>query len=135
MVRFTRDPHPALPPGEASQAAVQDLVNLATEARALGLPVWMVFWPTTMDGALSGRHIDERSWYDALDAAGVPYTGHALAERACWGFQDLFHPSEAGYRALAEVVSSLAAIGTSHRQLLRTPACADVPGLGPGKAP
>jgi lysophospholipase L1-like esterase len=85
----------------------RDLAALIEEIRSRGKHVWLVLFPHERDVALSGRFGPEHEW-TALD---VPSAGSALRDRACWGWEDRFHPSPAGYRAIAEVVAPMIAAG------------------------
>lgn len=87
-------------------AQVEDVVQLAAEVKARGLPVWAVVFPVDLPEARVRREPDP-AWTRPLDAAGVPWTGNPLAERDCWGHEDTNHPSEAGYATLAEAVAGL----------------------------
>ena len=68
-----------------------------------------------------------------MDAAGVPYGGHALDARSCWGFTDRGHPSEAGARVIAETLAEVIATGKSIPDVRHAPRCDDVAEAGPGK--
>jgi len=116
-------PASSLGTGDPMMAATDDLVRLATLAQAADQDVWMLFWPTRMAAALAGRRIDERVHQQAMDTLGVPYSGHALAEFACWGSRDSFHPSVRGYRVLAEVAADLIASGRSYATPRDEPLC------------
>ncbi|MFZ5479005.1 MAG: SGNH/GDSL hydrolase family protein [Myxococcota bacterium] len=107
-------------------AIVRDLV---AEVRGMGLAVWFVPFPQERRSALSGRFPPEPEW-TALD---VPMAGHGLVERACWSFEDPFHPSAAGYRAIAEVVAAMILDGRHQTEWATEPSCHAVPGVGPGK--
>ena len=60
-------------------------------------------------------------------------TGARLASNACWGFEDHSHPSEAGYRVLAQILAERLTDGGDPGALRTTPRCEDVPGIGPTK--
>ncbi len=110
-----------------------DMVQIATEARGEGLPVWFVNMPDLWDTPVGLR----RSWAPyraALEEQGVLVTGHSLEQRSCWGFEDKGHPSEAGAWALASVTADLMIEGVSDPQPRREPSCDELPGAGPGKA-
>lgn len=46
----------------------------------------------------------------------VPLSGHALHERSCWGSGDTAHPSPAGARAIAQVITPMLRAGLDHAQ-------------------
>lgn len=87
----------------------RDLGALIADIRREGVAVWLVLFPHERDVALSGRFGPEPEW-TALD---VPSAGSALRDRACWGWEDRFHPSPAGYRAIAEAVAPMIAAGAA----------------------
>jgi hypothetical protein len=112
---------------DAEVSVIRELID---DIRAQGLPVWFVLFPQERQSAMMGRFPPEPEW-TALD---VPMAGHGLGERACWSFTDPFHPSAAGYRAIAEVVAPMILDGRHQTTWATEPRCADVPGAGPGKA-
>ena len=92
-------------------------------------------WASNWDSARRGHNIDLEQWGVPLRDAGVQLTGHTLTERSCWGFEDVWHPSEAGHRVVAEVLADAMAGGATPGSILRsTPRCSAVLGIGPGKA-
>lgn len=93
-------------------AQVEDVLTLAAEARARGLPVWVALFPVDLPQAMVRRDPDP-GWVGPLDAAGVPWSGNPLADRDCWGQVDTQHPSEAGYAVLAEAMAALIRGGPS----------------------
>lgn len=121
---------------DAVAATLADVRRLAEEAAAGGLGVWVGVWPSTLDGALGRRPeatLDLGRWREALAGTGAKVTGHRLDERSCWGWEDHSHPSESGYRVLAEVLAPLIAGEPEPAGLLSSPDCAAVPGRGPTK--
>jgi len=111
-----------------------DMGTLASEARAAGLPVVLGLWPANRDAALGpDPGVPYARFQAAMDAVGARVTGAALRSPSCWGFLDLGHPSEAGYRVLAEVLAERIRGGADPGGLRREPRCEDVPGIGPAK--
>lgn len=123
------------PDAEGVESTLADVRGLVDEARAAGLAVWFGVWPSTLEDAQRGTGtLGYGRWRAALVGSGARLTGHALRQRSCWGWEDHSHPSESGYRALAEVVAELAAGGPEPAALRETPSCDRVPGFGPTKA-
>ena len=123
---------------EEVDTAIADLVSLAKEARERGLPVWMVLFPTSYRGEIPHWGESFPRWIAALRPLGVRFTGHGLAERSCWGFGDLDHPSEAGYLAITQRVAALIVGGDEPAELAEgrlpiTPSCLENAEVGPGK--
>jgi len=106
-----------------------DLRALAADVQARKLPIWLILWPNDWAAAQTGE-VDMGQWSSPL--SDLPMAGHALTGRSCWGHVDTWHPSEAGYRAIAEVIAPLIAGGPSRPTLTRTPRCREVPGQVPG---
>ncbi len=133
MVPYTRSglrDHDA----DALATTVADLEALVEEARHAGLAVVVGVWP--LDRAAATRPdpgIDYTTVAQPLTARGASVTGARLGSNACWGFKDLSHPSEAGYRVLAEVLADRIQGGPDPGMLRTTPRCEDVPGNGPTK--
>lgn len=116
-------------------AMVEDLVTLTKEARAAGLEVALGMWPQTRDAALSANpNVPYAAFANALTPLGAKVTGARLGSNACWGFQDTAHPSEAGYRVLAQVLAERIGGGPDPGGLRTAPRCEDVPGIGPTKS-
>ncbi len=114
--------------------ALDDTMTLAKEARAAGLDVVLGMWPATRDQAIAGDPVVPYSRFsDALTPLGVRVTGARLASSACWGFEDHTHPSESGYRVLAEILAERLTTGSDPGGLRTQPRCEDVPGSGPTK--
>jgi hypothetical protein len=99
-----------------------DLKTIAIDARSRGIRVWLTLWPNDMMAAQS-TEIDMSPWVTPLAPYIEGYAGHSLRERRCWGFEDLWHPSEAGYLAIASVLGPVIAGGTSSTELLGSPPC------------
>lgn len=124
-----RDPDP-----EGVAATLADMRQLVDEARAAGLSVWFGVWPSTLEDALRGTGtLGWARWGEALAGSGAALTGHALSQRSCWGWDDHSHPSESGYRALAEAYAERIAGGAEPAGLRAEPSCDAVPGYGPTK--
>jgi len=81
-------------------ADLADLTAIVTDARTLGAPVWFIAFP---DGL--GAPADPR-WVAAMAALGVPVVAPTLPDRACWGFDDIGHPSARGARVIGELVAA-----------------------------
>ena len=99
-----------------------DLKTIAIDARSRGIRVWLTLWPNDMMAAQS-TEIDMSPWVTPLAPYIDGYSGHSLRERRCWGFEDLWHPSEAGYLAIASVLGPVIAGGASSTELLGSPPC------------
>lgn len=130
LIRYTRPTAPKLNADELEQA-IEDLSLIAREAAGRGLPVTVMLWPSQLN-----EPIDEDAMarvVRSLRPLGVKFAGLRLEERACWGYSDVYHPSEAGYRALAERVVALVREGEADPVLGTTPTCAEVDAPGPGK--
>ena len=85
-----------------------DLNTIIADASARGIRVWLVLWPNDMVAAQQ-PNMDFADWIKALDDGIDGYAGHALSARRCWGFEDTWHPSEAGYAAIAAVLAPVIA--------------------------
>ena len=99
-----------------------DLKTIATDARSRGIKVWLVLWPNDMMAAQSGA-VDMGPWLTPLTPHVDGYAGHGLLERRCWGVEDLWHPSEAGYRAIASVLAPVIAGTAPSSDLQSLPSC------------
>ena len=108
-----------------------DLKVVTQEARAAGIPVRVVLWPTQYGTRPDAGEVEQI--VRALRPYGVQFAGHSLPQRSCWGHEDLYHPSEAGYAALAERVVALLRDGESTAILAANPSCNEMEGDGPGK--
>lgn len=117
------------------RGAITDIIRLVREARAAGLPAYFLDFPNTwrIQGTPGAEYASSPPWVAALSAEGVPYAGHAMTERMCWGFRDLDHPSEAGADALAVVIAELIVTGETLPRRATTPTCAESVGTAPGK--
>jgi lysophospholipase L1-like esterase len=123
----------AVPPtGTALDEAIADLHTLAADAHTRGLPVWFAELPSNLPQAMNGFAGDP-TWRAALGPDGVLFGGHALGERACWGFTDLGHPSAAGAAVIADALAEVIATHTSLPAIRTTPRCADGDTVGPTK--
>jgi lysophospholipase L1-like esterase len=110
---------------------LEDIVRLAERIQQRGLPIWMMLSPNP---DWSGRQRpaeqrrardreDNQPWVQALEPLGVRFAGHALLERACWGLDDLTHPSASGALSLAEQLAEVMASGGSAVELAERPPC------------
>lgn len=123
----------AVPPeGDEGEAQRADIRLLVADARDRGLPVWFIEMPNNWSQSSGGRFDGLVRWRSTLEPLGVLTSGHALGERACWGFEDLAHPSEAGAAAIAARMAEVVKAGRSI-PVGATPTCAESPGVGPGK--
>lgn len=124
---------PRYAPGGDPESAVQDIVALARDARRRGVaPIFLDFGPASSWEEVTPGARRDRFW-EAMEAEGVPIAGHTLDQRACWGFEDLRHPSEAGALVLAMVAAPVIATGRSLPAPSSVPRCAEVDAVGPGK--
>ena len=126
LIPYTRPHYPdLLAPGKDSdqKAMTQaDLLTIVRDAHERGIRVWLVLWPNDMVAAQQPQ-MDLTPWVDPMRTQLDGWAGHALTERRCWGFEDTWHPSEAGYAAIASVLAPVIAGGDSSSVLLKTPAC------------
>lgn len=130
LYRLTRPVQPELS-GQQINEALADLSVIAREAQGLNIPVYLVIWPTQYNGRMDAGEAE--FLVQSLRPLGVRFAGHSLAQRSCWGYEDLFHPSEAGYAAVAQRVLSLIRDGESSLIVAANPSCNEVPADGPGK--
>ncbi len=114
-------------------SSVQDLKTIVSQAQERGMKAVVIEWPNDMRLAVHTVNPPARRWRGLLEPLGAVFAGHALNTRSCWGFKDHGHPSEAGARATAEVISQVIQGDAAPTQLQTKPACEDVPGVGPGK--
>lgn len=114
--------------GDSREAQIADLKVLADDAHKRGKKVWLAELPNDMGQAMAG-FTGSPEWRNGL---GLPAGGHALAERACWGFEDLGHPSEAGAEAIATALVEVIATDRTV-PVATTPRCSDSAAAGPGK--
>ncbi len=127
-LRLPRQEPPPLPHGDL-RASQQDLFFIASDARAAGHDVVL------LDTAVDWREIRDaprRRLRAAVAEIGVASGSARLAQRSCWGFKDLSHPSAAGHQVLGHALAELLATGRS----LDSPwaeSCDDVSDVGPGK--
>ncbi len=133
--RWTREPY-----AQSDQTAdgidgstLHDITTMVVKAQADGITVWGIEWPHNMKYALNTVNPPATQWRNTLQPYDIVFSGHALNTRSCWGYEDHGHPSEAGARAIAEVVGHVMT-GTSRPSgLVTSPRCDEVPGVGPGK--
>lgn len=120
---------------DALATMVEDTTLLAREARDAGLSVVLGLWPKDRATAMQNDPgVPYRRFTAALTPLGARVTGARLGSNACWGFEDHSHPSEAGYRVLAEILAERMGDGADPGGLRTTPRCEDVPGIGPTKS-
>jgi len=128
LIPFTRPHYPDLLADgkDSDQAAMTkaDLATIVTDAQARGIRVWLVLWPNDMVAAQQPK-MDLSKWVKPLADGLDGYAGHALSARRCWGFEDTWHPSEAGYAAIASVLAPVIAGGSSSSILASAPPCID----------
>jgi lysophospholipase L1-like esterase len=103
---------------------VADMGQLAQELQRGGRVVWLALFPHEQTVALSRRFGPEREWL----ALPLPMAGHALDTRACWGWEDPYHPSPAGYRAIAEALVPVISGEARFESWVTTPTCGGVDG-------
>jgi len=101
-----------------------DLSTIVTDAHARGIRVWLVLWPNDMVAAQQPG-MDLSKWVRPLAEQLDGYGGHALSARRCWGFEDTWHPSEAGYAAIAQELAPIIAGGPSSGVLRNIIPCSD----------
>lgn len=112
---------------------LDDLVRIAQDASEQGKPVWFVDWPTRWETIRPDAPEESGAWLGALRPYIVVTVRHQLAERSCWGYDDTGHPSEAGYRAAAELIAETLVGQKTGQVNASLPRCSQVPGDGPGK--
>ena len=100
-----------------------DLQTIISDARARDLPVWMVLWPNDMEAA-QDTAMSLAQWVEPLSDGLNGHGGHALRDRNCWGSKDTWHPSAAGYTAIAGVVAEMIASNGKSMQLTPGPCTA-----------
>jgi len=110
-----------------SQATIDDLLRISQEALSQGMKVVLMMSPRQQDTTESG------AWYRAFESLDVPIVGHALSQRACYGFIDTWHPSEAGADAMAQAIAPVLQGDPPPTTLAETPTCTEAIGAGPGK--
>jgi len=110
---------------------VSEIARLMEEVRRQGRRAWFLLLPNDVETATTFGFPPDSDWVEGISG---PMGGHALPQRSCWGFTDPFHPSEAGVRAMAEVMAEVIAQDRREPAWTTTPTCDDVPGAGPGKA-
>ena len=115
-----------------NEMTLADLKTIVRDARERKIPTWLLIWPNDMVAA-QGPGTELSQWVQPLASDLAGYGGHALTERSCWGFEDTWHPSEAGYGAIAAVAVDVVADGLASTTLATMPTCRSVPGAGPGK--
>lgn len=105
--------------------AIQDILRIVSEARGMGLKVFFLDFPNSWEfqGGLRPQLVMPPEWQKALDAAHVPYVGHAMLQRECWGAVDTAHPGPAGANVLAMVATDLILNGKTAASRLKSPTC------------
>jgi lysophospholipase L1-like esterase len=114
-------------------STVRDLRTIVAQASAREIPTVAIEWPNDMRLAMQSVNPPAERWRAILEPMGVRFGGHALNTRSCWGFEDHGHPSEAGARAIAEVLATVMTGEASPERLQTAPTCDSIPGVGPGK--
>lgn len=129
----------------ADTASVVDIQRIVSEARARHLKVWFVGWPPTwwhnepslvsVDPASAMASVKRsaitRRWTEAMDTVSVAQGWLAMAQRSCWGWTDLAHPSGAGQGAMAALMVDV--ITTNRTKFATLPSCDANAAPGPGK--
>ena len=124
LLPLTRAPYAERPSGDEVTLTTQDLLALVQEVRLRDKPVYLLINPGNWSDI--ARHPDRpvgEVYLEPLREYLSGWTWHRLDERVCWGNEDLGHPSEAGYGAMAAVVDSLMAGGPSPAKPLSEPRC------------
>ncbi|GEM_PF-952855 len=124
---------PSYPRLSKVSAAVADLLVLVREARLRDLPVWLMVWPVRWENQQEGAASDLEHWKRTFEREGVVVVGHGMSERACWGYQDTSHASEAGYHAAADLLATVMAGAEPPADWGTEPRCMDVDADGPGR--
>ena len=109
--------------GDGKAMTLADLQTIISDARARDLPVWMVLWPNDMEAA-QDTAMSLAQWVEPLSDGLDGHGGHALRDRNCWGSKDTWHPSAAGYTAIAGVVAEMIASNGKSMQLTPGPCTA-----------
>jgi hypothetical protein len=126
ILPFTRPHYPDLldarQDGDEQAMTLADLSTIVTDAHARGIRVWLVLWPNDMVAAQQ-PNMNLNRWVQPLSTHLDGYGGHALSARRCWGFEDTWHPSEAGYAAIAQELAPIIAGGPSNSILQNTAPC------------
>jgi len=125
---FTAEEEPRL-----QETMIGDIKQIAKGAAKEGKRSWLVLWPERWETVQLGERKNSDHWVRSLNEHGTMLAGHSLSERSCWGYDDTGHPSEAGYRATAEVMARLMTKGQRRPPVSGDPRCSEVPGDGPGK--
>ena len=127
LVPLTREPGQAISDAQSPRPSdVQDMAAIVTDATRRGLPVWMLLAPSWHEREERGEpqlNAVNEAYVRGLGRLGVKFGGHALRQRACYGSHDKTHPSAAGARALATVMSEVIATGVSRPVLVQKPVC------------
>ena len=130
---YTRPHYPDLlsteKDGDGKAMTLADLQTIISDARARDLPVWMVLWPNDMEAA-QDTAMSLAQWVEPLADGLDGHGGHALRDRNCWGSKDTWHPSAAGYTAIAGVVAEMVASNGKSVQLTPGP-CTAIPSPRP----
>jgi len=133
LLPYTRPHYPDLleadKDGDQQAMTVADLSTIVADAHSRGIRVWLVLWPNDMVAAQQPA-MDLTKWVGPLAEHLDGYGGHGLSARRCWGFEDTWHPSEAGYAAIAEVLAPVIAGGPSSSVLVNSPPCTEGAGGG-----
>ena len=124
LLPYTRPHYPdLLSQAESSDEyamTMADLRTILTDASARGIPVWLTLWPNDMVAAQNDK-MDFSAWISPIEGQLAGYGGHALTERRCWGSKDTWHPSSAGYAAIAQIMVGVLADASKQSGLVDTP--------------
>ncbi len=129
----------------ADTASIRDIQRIVSEARARGMKVWFVGWPPTwwrnqpttgvLDAEFALDSLRRSSitarWVAGMEEVSVAQGWLAMAQRSCWGWEDLAHPSGAGQGAMAALMVEV--ITTNHTRFAAQPSCDANAAPGPGK--
>jgi lysophospholipase L1-like esterase len=116
LLPHTWDHAPRSNLGAALTHEVTTLTAFASEQRSAGRAVWFIRFPEDRVTATRGLFGPEPEW-----DLGVPTGGSGLEDPACWSSHDPFHPSDAGYRAIAEAMVPVIVTGRSTEGWAPTP--------------
>lgn len=124
---YTRPHYPDLlskeKEGDAKAMTLADLRTIVVDASSRDIPVWMVLWPNDMQAAQDAR-LSFSGWVQPLSEDLQGHGGHALRARNCWGSKDTWHPSAAGYAAIAQVVAEVIETNSKATTLTSSPCTA-----------
>lgn len=114
--------------GDETATAAADLRALVLDATGRGLDVVVVAWPSR-----EGERQPLGPLLSSLALPPAPVAAPGLAQRSCYGFTDLGHPSEAGAAVAAQRVAAVMSSRRSDADWVDTPSCDDNDAIGPTK--